>query len=287
MTILVTGATGQIGGETARALVAGGERVRALVRDPAAAQCVDGAEPAQGSFEDEASLDAAMRGVAVVLLAGRDNPGQVAQHANVLRAAERAGVGHVVKLSAIGASTASPIELMRHHAELEERVRGGRMRWTLARPHLFMQNLLRSAAAVRDRGRLSAPLGAMRVPLVDTRDVAAALAAILASPDGHAGATYALTGPAALGYAEVAAAWARLSGREVAYEALAPERYERDLVAAGAPGWRAHDLAHIASAYSAADCAVTPDLETLLGRPPRSLEDFLSDHREAFAPGGS
>lgn len=76
---------------------------------------------------------------------------------------------------------------------------------------------------------------------------------------------------------------ARVMGRPVTYEAVAPVQRERELVAAGVPVWRAKDLAHIASSYPAEASAVTPDLERLLGRPPRSLDEFLGDHAEAFA----
>lgn len=280
--ILVTGATGQVGREAAAALLSGGDRVRVLVRDPAAAEGLAGADVAQGTFEDEASIVRAMPGIDVLLLAGRDNPGQVEQHERVLRAAENAGVGHVVKLSAVGASATSPIELMRHHAILEQRVRDGSMHWTVARPHLFLQNLLRAADVVRATGRLSAPMGDARAPLVDTRDVGAALAAILAAPERHEGATYSLTGPVAVGYHDVAAAMSRMTRRPIEYVAVAPDDRERELLAAGVPPWRARDLAGIASAYSEKEWAVTPELRELLGRPPRSLEQFLADHHADF-----
>jgi uncharacterized protein YbjT (DUF2867 family) len=282
-TYLIAGGTGQVGGEAARALLARGETVWLLVRDPARVTGLDGAHLVQGTFEDEAALARATAGVDVMLLAGRDNPSQVAQHERVLRAAEESGVGHVVKLSAIGASPTSPIELMRHHGVIEERLRSGPLRWTIVRPHLFLQNLLRAADVVRATGRLKAPMGAARVPLVDTRDIGEALAAILSTAPRRAGDTYALTGPAAVGYDDVAAAISRVAGRPVVYEPVEPDELERDLLAAGVPAWRALDLAHIATAYGDDDWAVTPDLERLLGRPPRSLEEFLEHHAHVFA----
>ena len=115
---------------------------------------------------------------------------------------------HIVKLSAIGASPESPIALMREHHEIDEEIRNGAADWTLLRPHLYMQNLLRAADAVRHEGRLAAPMGRDRFPLVDTRDVGAAAAVVLANPAAHAGKAYVLTGPAAHSYDEVAAAFA-------------------------------------------------------------------------------
>ncbi len=167
----------------------------------------------QGSFEDDASLARAVDGVETMLLAGRDGPGAVSQHRRVLAHARRAGVSHVVKLSAIGASAASPIALMREHEEVEELVRESGASFTLLKPHLYMQNLLRAADAVRRDGVLAAPMGSGRYPLVDTRDVGAAAAVVLADPAAHAGATHRLTGPEDTAYADVAAAIAAVAGR--------------------------------------------------------------------------
>ena len=104
-------------------------------------------------------------------------------------------MSHVVRLSAIGASAASPIALMRDHAEADELVRKSGASFTLLRPHLYMQNLLRAADAIRRDGVLFAPMGTGRYPLVDTRDVGAAAAVVLADPAVRAGATHRLTGP--------------------------------------------------------------------------------------------
>jgi hypothetical protein len=69
----------------------------------------------------------------------------------------------------------------------------------------------------------------------------------------------------------------------VTYEAVAPNEFEDRLRAAGMPEWRAYDLAHIASAYSANENSLSPDLATLLGRQPRSLSEFFEDHRDAYS----
>jgi uncharacterized protein YbjT (DUF2867 family) len=284
--ILITGATGQVGREAVNSLVAAGAAIRVLVRNASSTAGLHGVQVVQGSFEDDASLTCALEGVDVMLLAGRDSPGAVSQHQRVLAHARRANVRHIVKLSAIGASSASPIALMRDHHEIDEEIRVGPASWTLLKPHLYMQNLLRAADAVRREGRLAAPMGDRRFPLVDTRDVGAAAAVVLRNPVAHAGQTYALTGPTAPSYDGVASALSRIAGRAVVYEPVPPQAYEDRLLAAETPGWRAFDLAHIASAYSPSDDAVSPDLPMLLGRRPRSLADFLEDHRDLFTNAG-
>ena len=298
-TILITGATGQVGGAALRAL---GRPVRVLARSAVEAPGtrpavgvprahssagVDGVEVVAGSFDDPASLRVALDNVDILFLAGRDNPDQVAQHERVLAVAASTGVRHVVKLSAIGARADSPVALMRWHAAVEERLRSSAFAWTFLRPHLYMQNLLRFAGDVASAGRIAAPMGVARYPLVDTRDVGAAAASVLRDPAAHAGATYALTGPAALAYADVAAALSSLLSRPVAYEALEPATYRSALLDADVPPWRADDLAAIASAYSDADNEPTPALAELLGRPATPFSAFLADHRDTFLAGAS
>jgi uncharacterized protein YbjT (DUF2867 family) len=172
---------------------------------------------------------------------------------------------------------------MREHHEVDEEVRKGPAGWSLLKPHLYMQNLLRAANAVRREGKLAAPMGPNRFPLVDTRDVGAAAAIVLRDPGAHAGKEYALTGPVAVSYEEVAKALTAISGHAVTYEAVAPSEFEDRLRTAQMPGWRAYDLAHIASAYGTRKNIVSPDLPMLLGRRSRSLSEFLEDHRLAYS----
>ncbi len=172
---------------------------------------------------------------------------------------------------------------MREHNEIDDEIRESPAEWTLLKPHLYMQNLLRAADAVRREGKLAAPMGHDRFPLVDTNDVGAAAAAVLSNPAPHAAKEYTLTGPVAHSYDEVASVLAAVAGHAVAYEPLTPEVSEARLLAADTPSWRAFDLAHIASAYNAADHAVSRDLPMLLGRAPRSLFEFLKDHHNAFS----
>jgi uncharacterized protein YbjT (DUF2867 family) len=204
--ILIAAASGQVGSAALNVLVAAGAEARALVRDPSAFAAPEGVQVVQGDFDDDTSIAEALKGVSVMLLAGRDSPDSVSQHHRVLTQVRQAGVHHVVKLSAIGASPESPIALMREHHEVDEEVRKGPAGWTLLKPHLYMQNLLRAAYAVRREGWLAAPMGSNRFPLVDTRDVGAAAAVVLRDRAAHVGKEFALTGPVAVSYEEVAKA---------------------------------------------------------------------------------
>lgn len=282
--ILVTGATGNIGRQVLRYLLFNDIKVRALVRtaDTFNAGRSDLLEVAVGSFENLASLDAAMVGITTLLLLGRDNPDQVAQHDNVMQAAQRAGVKRIVKLSAFAASPKSPLASMRWHAATEAHLEKSGLELTYLRPHLYMQNLLRHGPQVASEHCLVAPMGSAAFALVDTRDVAEACARVLVE-EGHAGRVYTLTGPGAISYETVAAQLSELLGKDIGYRAANPADYRQQLQAAGMAAWRAADLAHIADAYVAASKShVTGDVEGLLGRPPRNLFTFLHDHLSHF-----
>lgn len=282
MSILVTGATGQVGGAVVRALAESGTPVRALVRDTSRTVDLEGAEIVIGSFEDDASLTHALDGIDTVFLAGRDSPDAVALQRNVLQHAEQHNVHHVVKLSAIGARADSPIELMRDHHTVDQILKAGQLGWTLLQPHLYMQNLLRFADSVRQEGKLTAPMADKRTPLVDTRDVGEAAAAVLRNPSPHTHKTYQLTGPDTCSYSDVVAALSARVGKLVTYEPVSPEAFQDNLVNAGVPNWRAFDLAHIASAYAPTDCHVSPDFEALVGQRPTSIETFFKDYESIF-----
>src|SRR4029078_8500614 len=100
-----------------------------------------------------------MAGAETVFLAGRDSPDYIAHQERAIAAARGAGVRHVVKPSALGARPRSPVELMRDHHAVEERLRGSGMPWTFLRPHLYMQNLLRFAGPVAAGERAGAAAG--------------------------------------------------------------------------------------------------------------------------------
>ena len=104
--ILIAAASGQVGSAALNVLVAAGAEARALVRDPSTFAAPEGVQVVQGDFDDDTSIAEALKGVSVMLLAGRDSPGSVSQHRRVLKQVRQAGVPHVVKLSAIGASPA-------------------------------------------------------------------------------------------------------------------------------------------------------------------------------------
>ena len=289
-TVLVTGATGQVGSAVLEELVRRGVQARAMVRteDRCAGLAARGVEAVVGDLERPETLPGALSGAGRVFLMSRDDPNQPEMEGALIEAAGRAGIGRIVKLSASGAAPNSPVALMRRHAQAERILEASGLGYTILRPQLYMQNFLRFGPSIATEGWFVAPMDDHRFALVDVRDVARVAAAAL-TEDAHAGAAYVVSGPKALSYGEAAEAIGAAIGEEVAYEPAEPGAFRDELVAErGLPRWRADELAFIASAYGGgAGELVTDIVRQVGGEPPRTFDEFAKEHADHFAGGHS
>ena len=279
---MVTGATGTIGRDVAKILSENAVPVRAGVRDQARARKQFGVDIALATFdfEDAASFPGALTGVEKVFLLPPLMPNQVEVTNVFVDAAKRAGVRHIVKLSAIGADASPPYTFGKWHAANEQHIRESGLAFTFLRPNSFMQNFI-TYFQPRD-GTIYLPWGNGKASFIDTRDIAAVAAEALTS-DGHEGKTYTLTGPAALGIAEVASILSGMAGREINYVDV-PESAARDgMLQAGLPQWQVESLLELHAANKQNRwSAVTSDIEKVTGNPPTDFAQFARDHAEKF-----
>lgn len=283
--ILVIGATGTNGREVVERLAAGGHPVRALVRNPAKAGDLrrPGVEVVAGDLDDPASLDAVLAGVERTFFVSAVDPAYRRRFQTFLDAARRAGVAHVVKFSALGASVDSPSELLRQHGETDRALAGSDVRFTILRPNSFFQNLFWSAATIKDHGAFYLPVGDSRQSLVDVRDIADAAVAALTGA-GHEGQTYELTGPEALSFAEVAVELSSALGKSVRYVAVPPAAALDSMLRSGMPEWNARAVVELYGEFAAGKAArVTEVVARVTGHPPTSFARFAGDHAAAFA----
>jgi uncharacterized protein YbjT (DUF2867 family) len=282
--ILVTGATGHIGSELVRLLADQGAPARALVHSPDKAAPIQrlGLETAVGDYQQPDTLDAAMKGCDQLFLLSPPTPRQPQQEQQVIDAARRAGVEHVVKQSVPWAGPDAPLVFSRWHGQVEQHLAQSGLAYTLLRPNNFMQNFLMSAQQVADQGILYGMFGDGRIAFVDTRDIAAVAAELLTNP-GHQGASYTLTGPEALTAAEVAERLSGATGRQVRYVDVGPDAFRQALAGAGMPGWLVDGVVEGNTMLAAGHAAtVTDEVARLTGRPPRTFAQFAADHQVAF-----
>lgn len=279
--ILVTGANGTTGSEVTRQLVASGRPVRAFLRSRAKAAMLpkSGVEIALGSFEDVASLDAAMKGVKAVYLISFDGPDQLALQANVIEAARRASVRMIARLSASSADPESPDVLIANHGKGDRQLARSGLGHVLIRPQWFDQNFLTYCPG----GFIRLPAGEARLPFIDVRDIAAVAIKALTEP-GHDGKAYVLTGPEALSHAEVAAILSQATGKRFVYEDIAPEAYRRQLIEQGASALYADLILNLFERMRRRGSAeIHDDVRKVLGRPAIGFRRFAEDYAGELA----
>lgn len=275
VTVLVIGASGPLGGDVARELVTLGVAVRAMTRRADAPIPRGVAEIVRADLHDPASLVDVCAGVQRMFLVSSPAADQVTLETNAIAAAERAGVGHVVKISNIpipGLDTG----LHGNHRAIEDRLAASPLPATLLQPSFFASVLARQRGLLR-RGRFVMPTGDGRIAWIDPRDIAAVAASVLADPEPPTGALQ-LTGPEALRAADVAARIAAITGREVALLQPPIDTWQAELRSSGMDPWLVESTVDLYEAVARGALAgVSPDVGSVLGRPSRPLDDWLRD----------
>jgi NAD(P)H dehydrogenase (quinone) len=277
MKIGVSGASGHLGRAVVSELLQrpDGHEVVAITRTP---ETVSG--PAQGRFGDydrPESLAEAYAGLDHLLIIPTVDPvpgKRGAQNVAAIDAAVRAGVKHVVFMSAAGARQEEEPALGAPYWRGEQRLIATASAWTILRMNFYAESFVQQAQASLGQGVLTG-LAENRVAFVARGDVAAAAAGILIG-DGHAGAIYNATGPERLSGAERAALIAEITGRPLAFLVITEEQLRAGLTQAGLPAGGVNAVISIQRSFAAgAFDILTGDVERLGGRPPKPLRDVL------------
>lgn len=287
--VLVTGATGNLGRAALRSLLAAGMPVRAAGTDLARLhEAYPGLDTARLDFQDPGTFEPALAGVSGLFLVRPPPISRVGPTLNALiDAADHAGVRHVVFSSVIGADTNRVVP----HHRVETHLHASGLSWTILRPGFFAQNLADAYRTdiVRD-DRIYLPAGRGRAAFIDVRDLGDVAAGVFTDPGAHRGAGYSLTGPQALNFDEVAAVLSRELDRPIRYQAAGVWAYLRHLrrKGLGVPQVLVQTVLHTGLRRGQAD-SVDPTLRELLGRPPRTLQQYVHEHRSTWtaqaAPG--
>lgn len=277
--IFVLGATGKVGRALVPALLDAGADVRALTRDPAKARIDPRAEAVRGDL-GTADLPALLDGSDRVFVLTQGHSAD--REAAVARAAARAGVTHLVKLSTTGVHFGQTDPITRAHAEAEAAIRTAGPKWTILRPGAFMDNRFAWLDSVREENAVYVPEGDPASALVDVRDIAAVATLALTTSD-HEGATYELTGGEALTTEAQVAILSEAIGRPVEYveepESAARERMRRRY------GWPAESIDGffaLKRESAAHEHVVFDTVERVLGRPARTFVAWARENASAY-----
>ena len=279
--ILVTGATGNVGSEIARQLIAQGVRPKIYVRDADKLSGLigtEGYEIALGDFQDADAFDAALEGVdAVYMVTNQSDPFRDALKRMVTQL-ENANIKNFVLLSAEGDAD-SNVFFVKRTGELEDIVKASTLPWTILRPDWFLQNFAGFVAM----GMVAFPAGPGKTSFTDVRDVAeVAIKALVET--GHAQRTYRLTGPDSMTFEGAAKRISAALGREVPFVGISPDDLRDGLISQGAEPWYAQMNADMTFALREGfSFSPSNDIRFLLGREARSLETFVQDHAKEWA----
>lgn len=283
--ILVSGATGGIGGEVCRLLKTAGTPFRAMARKPRQVDDLkrQGVDAVLGDFDKPETLSGAMQGCETMFLITPPTPDQFAQETAAIDAAKRAGVRRIVKISASDGNVRSPVPWAKNHTLIDHHLRAAGIGWTILKPTAFMQNFLWFKKPIA-KGFLPQVTGSGSVSWVDTRDVARVAATVL-TQEGHEGATYFLTGPETLDLTEAAKRLSDGVKRKVRFLNLPTPAFYALMRLTGNSPWMAKGLvvqfADVVAGHH--DIDPTFEIERLTGKPSRRFDDFIRDHREEFA----
>ncbi|MBD7924112.1 SDR family oxidoreductase [Xanthomonas bonasiae] len=283
MTILVTGATGNVGRQVVEHLVKRGADVRALARDPSKANLPAGVEVVQGDLLDVDALRGAFSGVSTLFLLNAVVADEYTQALIALNVAREAGIERFVYLSVIHSDLYVNVPHFAGKYGVERMIEQMGLNATILRPAYFIDNDLTIKDVVSGYGVYPMPIGSKGLAMVDTRDIGEVAAiellrreqsAVPLAPD-----RINLVGPETLTGAAVAAIWSDALGRQISYPGEDTAAFEQNL-RQFMPSWMAFDMRLMSERFiSDGMVPAAGDVErltTLLGRPLHSYREFAT-----------
>jgi uncharacterized protein YbjT (DUF2867 family) len=277
--ICVTGASGTLGREVAAQLQSAKAPFRATYSSKQGAEAARarGIEAVVCDFGQPETLHAALRGCDRVFLLGPNTLDQTQLESNVVEAAQRVGVRHVVKQSVMGAER-EDYSLAHVHRPVEKSLESSGLSWTFLRPNSFMQNVVTfMAPTIKAEGVFYSASGPAKISHVDVRDIAAVAVRALTEP-GHEGRAYTLSGPEALSYDDMAAELSRALGRTIRHIGLSPAELKGAMLAEGMPEALVDRMLDL-ERYFRDDRAsfITGDIQRVTQQQPRRFADYARE----------
>jgi uncharacterized protein YbjT (DUF2867 family) len=271
--ILVTGASGNVGGELVRALAELGEPVRVVVRSEGGRHWPAGTSAFVADLDRPETLAPALAGARGVFL--------MSGYPGVLSVIRAAGVEQVVLLSggaAVATNVTNPVS--RYMIETENATRESGVRWTILRPHAFMSNTQRWAPQLAAGDVVRVPFASISVSSIDPFDIAAVAAQALTS-DQHGGQTYRLSGPESITPADQVRVLAGVLGRELRLEPASDADAKAEL-RASMPSDYADALFGFSTGETLDESRVLPTVQEVTGQLPRAFDAWAAAHADAF-----
>jgi uncharacterized protein YbjT (DUF2867 family) len=278
--IAVTGATGGVGGRVARRLADAGVGQRLVVRDPARAPRLAGADTAVAQYSDTEAMRRALDGIGTLFfVSAAEAADRLDQHRAVVDAAVAAGVPRIVYLSFLNAAPRATFTLARQHWATEEHIKASGVRYTFLRDSLYADFIPLMVGADRV---IRGPAGDGAASVVARDDIADVAVRVLLD-DGHHGTTYDLTGPEALTMAEMAGELSRAVGQPIRYVNETLDEAYASRAHYGAPNWEVEGWVTSYAAIATGELATVSDtVRRVAGHDATTLAELLRRYPDSY-----
>jgi uncharacterized protein YbjT (DUF2867 family) len=287
--ILVTGATGNIGSEVVKELLSDAPDVsiKAAVHSSQNVKKVKSdarVKVIQIDYKEPETVRETLNGVDKLFLLTPDVPNAADLASNVVIEAKKAGIKQIVKQSVMGAALEADVGTMRLHRQVEKFIEQSGIPFTFLRPNEFMQNFINfHSPSIKGNNAFYVPLEDAKVSLVDVRDIAAVAVKSLIDEDKHKNKTYLITGPEALSYHQVAEILSNTTGRKINYVNISDGEARAAMKDIGMSDWLINTVSELSEYFRKGKASeISPAVEDVTGNKPISFSQFAKDYAEAF-----
>jgi uncharacterized protein YbjT (DUF2867 family) len=287
--ILVTGATGNIGSEVVKELLSDAPDVsiKAAVHSSQNVKKVKSdarVKVIQIDYNEPETVREALNGVDKLFLLTPDVPNAADLASNVVIEAKKAGIKQIVKQSVMGAALEADVGTMRLHRQVEKFIEQSGIPFTFLRPNEFMQNFINfHSPSIKGNNAFYIPLEDAKVSLVDVRDIAGVAVKSLIDEDKHKNKTYLITGPEALSYHQVAEILSNTTGRKINYVNISDGEARSAMKEIGMSDWLINTVSELSEYFRKGKASeISPAVEDVTGNKPISFSQFAKDYAEAF-----
>jgi uncharacterized protein YbjT (DUF2867 family) len=290
-TILVTGATGTLGGEVVKQLSSStpAVNIKAGVHSAQNVKKVkdgDKVEVVLIDYNKPETLKEALSQVDKLFLLTPDVPNAHELASNLVIEAKKAGIRHIVKQSVMGADLEADVGTFRLHRQAEKIIEQSEIPFTFLRPNEFMQNFVNfHSHFIKNNNAFYLPLEDAKVSLVDVRDIAAVAVKSLTEDrsDKHNNKTYLITGPEALSYYQAAEILSSATDKKISYVNISEEEARGAMKEMGMSDWLINTISELHDYFRKGNASqVSSAVEEVTGKKPISFSQFAKDYAEAF-----
>jgi uncharacterized protein YbjT (DUF2867 family) len=287
--ILVTGASGNIGSQVVKQLLSDAPDVsiKAAVHSSQNVKKVkdgDRVKVIPIDYNESDTLREALKDVDKLFLLTPDVSNAPDLASNAVTEAKKAGIRHIVKQSVMGADLEADVGTMRLHRQVEEIIEQSGIPFTFLRPNEFMQNFINfHSASIKGNNAFYIPLEDAKVSLVDVRDIASIAVQSLIDEDKHKNKTYLITGPEALSYHQVAEILSNTTGRKINYVNISDEEARTAMKEIGMSDWLINTVSELSEYFRKGKASeISSAVEEVTGNKPISFSQFANDYIDAF-----